>query len=62
MVAIVEGDDIEKMDAVIDQIAELAGVRDTDRDLAFNGLDSSSIALIDCCSAKPHSELRSGVA
>ena len=30
VVAIVEGDDIAKMDAVIDQIAELSGVRDTD--------------------------------
>lgn len=30
VIAIVEGDDIAKMDAVIDQIAELSGVRDTD--------------------------------
>jgi hypothetical protein len=30
VIAIVEGDDIIKMDAVIDQIAELSGVRDTD--------------------------------
>ena len=30
VIAIVEGDDIPKMDAVIDQIAELSGVRDTD--------------------------------
>jgi len=29
VIAIVEGDDIAKMDAVIDQIAELSGVRDT---------------------------------
>jgi hypothetical protein len=30
VIAIVEGDDIATMDAVIDQIAELSGVRDTD--------------------------------
>jgi hypothetical protein len=30
VIAIVEGNDIAKMDAVIDQIAELSGVRDTD--------------------------------
>jgi hypothetical protein len=30
VIAIVEGDDIAKMDAAIDQIAELSGVRDTD--------------------------------
>lgn len=30
VIVIVEGDDIATMDAVIDQIAELAGVRDTD--------------------------------
>jgi len=30
VIAIVEGDDIAKMDAVIDRIAELSGVRDTD--------------------------------
>ncbi len=30
VIAIVEGDDVAKMDAVIDQIAELPGVRDTD--------------------------------
>lgn len=30
VIAIVEGDDIAKMDTVIDQIAELSGVRDTD--------------------------------
>jgi DNA-binding Lrp family transcriptional regulator len=30
VIAIVEGDDIAKMDEVIDQIAELPGVRDTD--------------------------------
>jgi len=30
VIAIVEGDDMARMDAVIDQIAELAGVRDTD--------------------------------
>jgi DNA-binding Lrp family transcriptional regulator len=30
VIAIVEGDDIAKMDSVIDQIAELPGVRDTD--------------------------------
>lgn len=30
VIAMVEGDDIAKMDAVIDQIAELSGVRDTD--------------------------------
>jgi hypothetical protein len=30
VIAIVEGNDIEKMDAVIGQIAELSGVRDTD--------------------------------
>lgn len=30
LIAIVEGDDIAKMDAAIDQIAELPGVRDTD--------------------------------
>ena len=30
VIAIVEGDDIAKMDSVIDQIAELSGVRDTD--------------------------------
>jgi len=30
IVAIVEGDDVAKMDAVIDQIAELEGVLDTE--------------------------------
>ena len=30
VVAIVEGEDIAKMDAVIDQIAEISGVRDTE--------------------------------
>lgn len=30
VIAIVEGDDIATMDAVIDQIAALSGVRDTD--------------------------------
>jgi hypothetical protein len=30
VIAIVEGDDIATMDAVIDQIAELSGVHDTD--------------------------------
>lgn len=30
VIAIVEGDDIARMDLVIDQIAELSGVRDTD--------------------------------
>jgi DNA-binding Lrp family transcriptional regulator len=30
VIAIVEGEDIAKMDAVIDEIAELSGVRDTD--------------------------------
>jgi hypothetical protein len=30
VIAIVEGDDIAAMDAVVDQIAELKGVRDTD--------------------------------
>lgn len=30
VIAIVEGDDIAEMDAVIDRIAELPGVRDTD--------------------------------
>ena len=30
VIAIVEGEDIAKMDGVIDQIAELAGVLDTD--------------------------------
>jgi uncharacterized protein with GYD domain len=30
VIAIVEGDDIATMDAVIDQIAERSGVRDTD--------------------------------
>lgn len=30
VIALVEGDDIAKMDAVIDRIAELDGVRDTD--------------------------------
>jgi len=30
VIAIVEGEDIAKMDAVIDQIAGLSGVRDTD--------------------------------
>jgi hypothetical protein len=30
VIAIVEGDDIATMDAVIDQIAELSSVRDTD--------------------------------
>lgn len=30
VIAIVEGDDIAKMDAVIDQIVELSGVLDTD--------------------------------
>jgi Lrp/AsnC ligand binding domain len=30
VIAIVEGDDVAKMHAVIDQIAELSGVRDTD--------------------------------
>jgi len=30
LIALVEGDDIAAMDAVIDQIAELSGVRDTD--------------------------------
>jgi hypothetical protein len=30
VIAIVEGDDIAKMDLVIDKIAELAGVLDTD--------------------------------
>jgi hypothetical protein len=30
VIAIVEGDDIARMDAVIDQIAELPGVLDTD--------------------------------
>lgn len=30
VVAIVESDDIAKMDALIDRIAELSGVRDTD--------------------------------
>ncbi len=30
VIAIVEGDDIATMDAVIDQIAEPSGVRDTD--------------------------------
>lgn len=30
VIAIVEGDDIAEMDAVIDQIAELSGVLDTD--------------------------------
>ena len=30
VIAIVEGDDVATMDAVIDQIAELSGIRDTD--------------------------------
>ena len=30
LIALVEGEDIAAMDAVIDQIAELSGVRDTD--------------------------------
>jgi len=30
VIAIVEGDDIATMDAVIDQIAELSGIHDTD--------------------------------
>lgn len=30
VIALVEGDDIARMDAVIDQIAELSGVLDTD--------------------------------
>jgi AsnC-like helix-turn-helix protein len=30
VIAIVEGDDIATMDEVIDRIAELSGVRDTD--------------------------------
>jgi len=30
VIAIVEGDDVAQMDAVIDQIAELSGVQDTE--------------------------------
>ena len=30
VIAIVEGDDVATMDAVIDRIAELSGIRDTD--------------------------------